>query len=152
MTDPDDRVLFDALREAGASEKMAYTAVQEVRNMAGQNVLAAIDAMRVEMNGKIEQQGTRIDGKIEQQGTRIDGKIEQQGTRIDGKIEQQGTRIDGKIDEQGTRIDGKIDAQTAVNVSQRRMIWTLIGILCTAVLGGLTGLAALLYQMASNSR
>lgn len=141
MTDPDDRVLFDALREAGASEKMAYTAVQEVRNMAGQNVLAAIDAMRVEMNGKIEQQGARIDGKIDQQGT-----------RIDGKIEQQGTRIDGKIDEQGTRIDGKIDAQTAVNVSQRRMIWTLIGILCTAVLGGLTGLAALLYQMASNSR
>ena len=130
MTDPDDRVLFDALREAGASEKMAYTAVQEVRNMAGQNVLAAIDAMRVEMNGKIEQQGARIDGKIDQQGT----------------------RIDGKIDEQGTRIDGKIDAQTAVNVSQRRMIWTLIGILCTAVLGGLTGLAALLYQMASNSR
>ena len=119
MTDPDDRVLFDVLREAGASEKMAYTAVQEVRNMAGQNVFAAIDAMRVEMNGKIEQQGTRIDGKI---------------------------------DQQGTRIDGKIDAQTAGINSQKRMIWTLIGILCTAVMGGLTGLAALFYQMALNSR
>ncbi len=76
--------------------------------MAGQNVFTAIDALRVELNGNVETQVSRIDGKIEAQGLKID--------------------------------------------EQKSMIWTLIGILCTAVLGGLAGLATLLYQMFSNAR
>ncbi len=78
VSDPDDKILFDALREAGATENLAYTAVQEVRNMAGQNIIAAIDAL----NGKIDAQGTKIDGKIDAQGTKIDSKIDAQGTEI----------------------------------------------------------------------
>ena len=49
MTDPDDKILFDALRRAGISEDMAYTAVQEVRNMAGQNIDAKLEAIRAEI-------------------------------------------------------------------------------------------------------
>ena len=82
MPDPDDKILFDALREAGASENSAYTAVQEVRNMAGQSVTAElgskIDALRVELNGKIDAQGTQIDA----QGTKIDAQKEVFGSEI----------------------------------------------------------------------
>lgn len=59
VLDPDDRILVEALREAGAAEKSAYTAVQEVRNMAGQNIFAAIDAL----NGKIDAQESRSTAK-----------------------------------------------------------------------------------------
>ena len=112
MSDPDDKMLFDALREAGVSQDLAYTAVQEVRNMAGQKVIAAIDVLRVELNDKIDAQGSKIDGKI------------------DAQKEILGTKID----------------------AQKGMVWTLIGILTTAVLGGIVGLAALLYQMFLNSQ
>lgn len=40
-------------------------------------------------------------------------------------------------------LGSKIDAQ-------RGMIWTLIGILSTAVIGGLAGLATLFYQVFTN--
>lgn len=97
MAGSNDRLLFEAFREAGASEKTAYTAVQEVRNMAGQNIFAAIDALRVELNGKIEAQGDKIE-------------------------------------------------------AQKSMMWALIGILGAAVVGGIAGLATLLYDLLSNTR
>ena len=97
MAGSNDRLLFEAFREAGASEKTAYTAVQEVRNMAGQNIFAAIDALRVELNGKIEAQGDKIE-------------------------------------------------------VQKSMMWALIGILGAAVVGGIAGLATLLYDLLSNTR
>lgn len=39
--------------------------------MAGQNVFAAIDALRIQLNGKIDAQGAKIDGKIDAQGAEI---------------------------------------------------------------------------------
>lgn len=39
--------------------------------MAVQNVSAAIDALRVELNGKIDARGTRIDAQIEAFGMEI---------------------------------------------------------------------------------
>ncbi len=81
MSDSADKILFDALRDAVVAEQLAYTAVQEVRNMAGQNFTAEL----------------------------------------------------------GSKID-----------AQRGMIWTLIGILSTAVIGGLAGLATLFYQVFTN--
>ena len=104
MADPGDRLLFEAFREAGASEKTAYTAVQEVRNMAGRNIFAAIDALRIDFNGKIEAQAA--------------------------KIEAQGDKIE----------------------AQKSMMWALIGILGAAILSGILGLAAMLYEILSNAR
>ena len=52
MSEPDDKVLFHALRTANVAEDFAYTAVQEVRNMAGQNVIAAIGANQAVMEAR----------------------------------------------------------------------------------------------------
>ena len=52
MPEPDDKVLFHALRTANVAEDLAYTAVQEVRNMAGQNVIAAIGANQAVMEAR----------------------------------------------------------------------------------------------------
>ena len=54
ITEADGRLLFQALRGNQVSEDLAYTAVQEVRNMAGQNVFSAIEALRAQLNGKID--------------------------------------------------------------------------------------------------
>ncbi len=61
----DDKILFDALRKAGAPEDMAYTAVQEVRNMAGQNVTAELGARIAELGTKTDSKFAGADAKID---------------------------------------------------------------------------------------
>lgn len=39
---PDDKPVYDALREAGAGEALAYTAVQRIRDMAAANLIAQL--------------------------------------------------------------------------------------------------------------
>ena len=74
-TEPDDRILFDALIEAGASEKAAFDAVQEVRKIAAQNIVAALEANKAALechqavissliealNSKIDSRNSQID-------------------------------------------------------------------------------------------
>ena len=40
--EPDDKPVYDALREAGAGEGLAYTAVQRIRDMAAANLIAQL--------------------------------------------------------------------------------------------------------------
>lgn len=39
---PDDKPVYDALREAGTGEDLAYTAVQRIRDMAAANLIAQL--------------------------------------------------------------------------------------------------------------
>ena len=67
MNDPDDRIVFEALREAGASEGTAYNAVREVRNMAGHNVV-------VEIISKINELDAKTDSRIAEVVARLDAE------------------------------------------------------------------------------
>ena len=39
---PDDKPVYDALREAGTGEALAYTAIQRIRDMAAANLIAQL--------------------------------------------------------------------------------------------------------------
>ena len=104
----DDKILFDALRKAGAPEDMAYTAVQEVRNMAGQNVTA-------ELGARIAELGTKTDSRFAELGTKTDSKF---------------AGADAKIDSMRAEIMARLDAE-------RRIVWTLLLLIAAAVLADL---------------
>ena len=72
-TEPDDRILFDALIEAGASEKAAFDAVQEVRKIAAQNIVAALEANKA----ALECHQAVISSKIETLNSKIDSRNSQ---------------------------------------------------------------------------
>ena len=84
----DDKILFDALRKAGAPEDMAYTAVQEVRNMAGQNVTA-------ELGARIAELGTNTDAKFAGMNAKFAG-------------------ADAKIDSLRAEIMARLDAERRI--------------------------------------
>ena len=84
----DDKILFDALRKAGAPEDMAYTAVQEVRNMAGQNVTA-------ELGARIAELGTNTDAKFAGMNAKFAG-------------------ADAKIDSMRAEIMARLDAERRI--------------------------------------
>ena len=129
----DDKILFDALRKAGAPEDMAYTAVQEVRNMAGQNVTA-------ELGARIAGLGTKTDSKFAELGARIAGL----GTKTDSKFAELGTNTDAKFAGTDAKIagaDAKIDSMRAEIMArldaERRIVWTLLLLIAAAVLADL---------------
>ena len=107
-TEPVAGALFRALRTT-ADPELARAAEEEIRQIAGQNVIAVLGA-------KIDSQGARIDVKF----SRIEARI----TEVRAEIKAQGARI---------------DAQTArIDVLQRvirRVIWPLIVLLAAPIFG-----------------
>ena len=68
--------LFQALQSAGVEPDLAYRADEEVRNRAGQNVIAVISAKMDALNAKMDAQnkelGARMDAQAAEVGSRID--------------------------------------------------------------------------------
>ena len=64
--------LFRALRSVGVEPDLAYSADDEVRSQAGQNVITVFDARFAELSAKIDAVETRIDAKIDAVKTSID--------------------------------------------------------------------------------
>ena len=50
--EPDDKRLFDQFRSGGMDPDGAFIAVQEIRKMAGQNILAKMDAQTAELQAQ----------------------------------------------------------------------------------------------------
>ena len=59
--EPDDKPVYDALREAGAGEDLAYTAVQRIRDMAAANLIAQLLAKFDTQNAKLETQTSMLE-------------------------------------------------------------------------------------------
>ncbi len=129
----DDKILFDALRKAGAPEGMAYTAVQEVRNMAGQNVTA-------ELGARIAELGTKTDAKFAELGAKTDAKFAELGTNTDAKFAGTDAKFAG-TDAKIAGADAKIDSMRAEIMArldaERRIVWTLLLLIAAAVLADL---------------
>ncbi len=57
---PDDKPIYEALREAGVRESMAYTAVQRLRDMAAANLIAQVMARLDSQNAMIAAQNAKL--------------------------------------------------------------------------------------------
>ena len=76
---------------------------------------------------KVDQKFEKLDNKIDQLDNKFDSKIEQ----LDKKI----NNIDGRLIKVETKLDNAVDDIKEIKGSQKAQIWTLIGILFTAVAG-----------------
>ena len=101
--------LYKALSSPNPDPQVVHAAIEEVRQIASQNVIAVI-------GGQIESQSARIDTQITELKAQID-------------------ILGAKIDSQGAEIRSEIKAQTARIDILQRVIWPLIGLLATTVFG-----------------
>lgn len=62
IPDAPNSILYRALRSAKADEMLSYNAIDEVRDMAGDNIRAEIATMRAEVNGKFAALEAQISG------------------------------------------------------------------------------------------
>ena len=101
--------LFRALRSVGVEPDLAYSADDEVRSQASQNVITVLNARFAELNAKIEALETRIDAKIE---------------NAQGQIDSLRAELSGRLDAVNSRID-----------TLQRVIWPLVVLLASTVFG-----------------
>ena len=114
--EPATDALYQALSTPEPDPQVVHTAIEEIRYLSGQNVIAAIGAQITELKAKIDSQGARIDVKF--------SRIEAQITEVRAEIKAQGARIDA----QTSRID---DLRQMI----WRVIWPLIVLLAVPVFG-----------------
>ena len=126
--------LFQALQSAGVEPDLAYRADEEVRNRAGQNVIAVIsakmDALNKEHGAQMEAWATALETKIEKQGAELHAKIDARTEELGGRMDVQAAEIGARIDAQAVRIDH-------LRVLMLRMIWPLIILLAVPIFGEL---------------
>ena len=71
--EPDDKKVFDLLRNVGMSEDGAYIAVQEIRTMAGQNIIAKLDAQEARLGARVSTLKEKLDAQASAQASEIQG-------------------------------------------------------------------------------
>ena len=122
--------IYLALSSPEPDPRVVHAAIEEIRDLSGQNVIAVLGAKIDALGARIDAQSTRIDAlsaRLDAQIAEVKAEIKAQSKRIDAQSE--------RIDAQSERID----------LLQRviwRVIWPLIALLAAPVLG-------LLYQALS---
>ena len=133
--------LFQALQSAGVEPDLAYRADEEVRNRAGQNVIAVIsakmDALNKEHGAQMEAWATALETKIEIQGTELHAKIDARTEELRARMEAQATKTRGSIDAQAVQIASNGTRIDDLRVVMLRVIWLLILLLAVPIFGKL---------------
>lgn len=75
--------LFRALRSVGVEPDLAYSADDEVRSQAGQNVNTVLNARFDELSAKVEALESRVDIKIDSLHTELSTGLDAVNSRID---------------------------------------------------------------------
>ena len=107
--EPATDALYKALSSPNPDPQVVHAAIEEVRQIASQNVIAVLGA-------QIDSQSARIDVKFSQ--------IEAQITEVRAEMKAGFTEVKAEIKAQNSRID-----------VLQRVIWPLIGLLATTVFG-----------------
>lgn len=124
------QAIYLALSSPEPDPRVVHAAIEEIRDLSGQNVIAVLGAKIDALGARIDAQSTRIDAlsaRIDAQIAEVKAEIKAQSERIDAQSE--------RIDVQSERID----------LLQRviwRVIWPLIVLVAAPVLG-------LIYQVLS---
>ena len=113
-TDPDALAVLHVLSSISSNPEDVYNALEGLRHMAGHAIAAALEAHKAELGAKIDTQNAKIDT---------------QGAKIDAKIDTQNARFEA----QSTQFEALQDQLTR----ERRILWTLVGLLGIAVLRSL---------------
>ena len=114
---------FRAFRAAGVDPDLAHEASEEVRTLAGQNVIAHVDARLDSFEAGVDARFAHVDARLDSLAARIDNLEQRVDTRFDS-LEKRFDSLEKRFDSLEKRFDLFIHTQ-----------WALIGILAVAVLG-----------------
>ena len=127
--------IYRALRTPEPDPDLAHAAVEEIRELSGQNVIAVVGSQIAELKAQMADFRAEMKAEI----TEVRAEMKAEITEVRAEMKTGFAEVNARIDAQAARID----AQAArIDVMQRviwRVIWPLIVLLAAPVFG-------LLYQ------
>ena len=121
---PDTSAIHRVLIDSGADPKLIHPAIEEIRQLSGQNVTTAIGAQITELRSDVQTQITELRAEMQAQ---ING-LQVQITGLRAEMQAQITALRAEMQTQFTAL------RTEMN-TLNKFIWTLISLLAIPMLG-----------------
>ena len=117
---PETSAIHRALIDSGADPKLIHPAIEEMRNLSGQNVTAAIGAQITELRSEIQAQINDLRTEMQ--------------TQING-LQVQITELRSEMQAQINGLQAQFTALRAEMNNLTKIIWTLISLLFIPMFG-----------------
>ena len=121
---PETSAIHRVLIDSGADPKLIHPAIEEIRNLSGQNVITAIGAQITELRSDVQTQIAELRSDVQTQITELRSEMQAQ---ING-LQVQITGLRAEMQTQFTAL------RTEMN-TLNKFIWTLISLLAIPILG-----------------
>ena len=134
--------IYRALRTPEPDPDLAHAAVEEIREMSGQNVIAVVGSQIAELKSQMadfraemKAEITEIRAEMKAEITEVRAEMKAEITEVRAEMKAGFAEVNARIDAQSARIDTQ---SARIDVMQRvvwRVVWPLIVLLAAPVLG-----------------
>ena len=125
---PETSAIHRVLIDSGADPKLVHPAIEEIRNLSGQNVITAIGAQITELRSDVQTQITELRSEMQVEITKLRSEMQAQ---IDGLW----TEMQAQINDLRAEMQAQFTALRAEMNTLNKFIWTLISLLFIPMLG-----------------
>ena len=139
---PETSAIHRALIDSGADPKLIHPAIEEMRNLSGQNVTAAIGAQLTELRSDLQTQITELRSDVQTQIAELRSEVQAQindlrtemQTQING-LQVQITELRSEMQAQIKGLQAQFNALRGEMHTLTKIIWTLISLLFITMFG-----------------
>ena len=119
---PETSAIHRVLIDSGADPKLVHPAIEEIRNLSGQNVITAIGAQITELRSGMQTQITDLRAEMQTQITELRTEMQTQITELQSEMQTQITGLRAEMQTQITEL--RVEMNTL-----NKVIWPLISLL-----------------------
>ena len=128
---PETSAIHRVLIDSGADPKLIHPAIEEMRNLSGQNVTTAIGAQITELRSEVQAQITELRSEVQTQITELRSDVQTQITELRAEMQAQINGLQTQIKE----LQAQFTALRAEMNNLTKIIWTLVSLLFIPMLG-----------------
>ena len=129
-TKPDTGAIHRVLIDSGADPKLIHPAIEEMRNLSGQNVITAIGAQITDLRSETQAQITKLGAQISDLRSETQAQITELGAQISDLRSETQVQLTELRAEMQSQISGLRAEMNTLN----KVIWPLISLLAIPML------------------
>ncbi len=135
---PQTSAIHRVLIDSGADPKLIHPAIEEIRNLSGQNVVTAIGAQITELRSDVQTQITELRSEVQTQINELRAEMQAQINGLQVQITELRADMQAQMNglqAQFTALQAQFTALRAEMNNLTKIIWTLISLLFIPMFG-----------------
>ena len=135
---PETSAIHRVLIDSGADPKLIHPAIEEMRNLSGQNVITAVGAQNTELRSELQAQIAELRSEMQAQINGLQVQITEFRSEMQAQInglQVQITELRSEMQAQINGLQAQFTALRAEMNTHNKIIWTLVSLLAIPMLG-----------------